>query len=221
MPPSNVLSVRRAFTPRAAGNMKDESRRRQAAEQLGLAMPLTLNQVHGVAIRLASDATAPGARADGWIADVPGVAVAVYVADCVPLYLWTDDGRAAGVFHAGWRGTAEGMARAAVAALGERLGARPAELRAETGPHIGACCYKVGPELEREFPASSFVRRGGDLYLDLAAETRRQLVEAGVPAGRIGPDAPCTCCRTEEYFSFRRDKQDARMLAIVATGGAA
>ncbi len=210
-----ALGLKHGFTTRRSGNMKDPDGRKAAALQLGLLPPLTLKQVHGVVI-LDAVAENAGLEGDGWILSTPGVAAAVYVADCVPLYLWSDDGRAAGVFHAGWRGTAKGMAKAAVAAFGDRLGIPASALSAATGPHIGACCYKVGAELEKDFPASSLIRRGGALYLDLAAETRRQLIAAGVPASNIGAPAPCTASNPDDYFSYRRDKQDARLLALLS-----
>lgn len=209
------LGLRHGFTTRRSGNMKDASRRREAAELLGLAEPLTLKQVHGIAIHDGAAVNA-GLEGDGWILSRPGVAVAVYVADCVPLYLWSADGKAAGVFHAGWRGTAKKMAQAAVSAFRERLGIPASRLSAATGPHIGPCCYKVGPDVEKEFPESSFVRRDGAVYLDLAAETRRQLIEAGVPAAGVGAPAPCTASHPDDYFSYRRDKQDARLLALLS-----
>ena len=211
----SALGLKHGFTTRRLGNMKDESRRREAARLLALPEPLTLRQVHGTTIRDATPANA-GLEGDGWILSEPGVAAAVYVADCVPLFLWSDDGKAAGVFHAGWRGTAQRMAQAAVAAFKDRLGVPASRLSAASGPHIGACCYKVGPELEKDFPASSLIRRDGAPWLDLGAETRRQLLEAGVPAGRIGAPAPCTASDADDYFSFRRDKQDARMLALLS-----
>lgn len=209
-----ALGLPHGFTTRKLGNMKDPDLRKKTAESIGLQAPLTLAQVHGTAIEAAAPENARK-EADGWIVSTPGVSVAVYVADCVPLYLWSDDGKAAGVFHSGWRGTAKGMPKAAVAAMTERLGVPAARLQAATGPHILACCYRVGAELEKSFPASSFVRRGGGLYLDLAADVRRQLTEAGVPAAAIGAPAPCTASNPDAYFSFRRDKQDARLLALL------
>jgi len=209
------LGLKHGFTTRRAGSMKPPESRAAAARLIGLAEPMTLKQVHGTTIHLAAPENA-GKEGDGWLIDRPGLAAAVYVADCVPLFLWSDDGKAAGVFHAGWRGTAKGMAKAAVAALRERLGVSASRLSAAAGPHAGPCCYKVGPELEREFPASSFVRRGGALFLDLAAETRRQLLEAGVPEANVAVAAPCTICRPDDYFSYRRDKQDARLLALLS-----
>ena len=55
-----------------------------------------------------------------------------------------------------------------------------AKLSAAAGPHIGACCFKVGSELEKDFAPYAFLRRDEGLHLDLAAVTRRQLLEAGL-----------------------------------------
>ncbi|MFI5347740.1 MAG: polyphenol oxidase family protein [Elusimicrobiota bacterium] len=214
-PRLTALGLKHGFTTRKSGNMKDVSRRREAAAQLGLPEPLTLKQVHGITIHDGTASNA-GLEGDGWILSKPGVTVGVYVADCVPLYLWSHDGKAAGVFHAGWRGTAKHMAKSAVAAFNDRLGIPASKLSAAMGPHIGPCCYKVGPELEKDFPESSFVRRDGAVYLDLAAETRRQLTESGVSAENIGAPAMCTASNPNELFSYRRDKQDARLLALLS-----
>ncbi len=214
-PRLSALGLRHGFTTRRSGNMKFPEKREAAAELLGLSEPLTLKQVHGTVIH---DATAEnaGLEGDGWLLSRRGLTVGVYAADCVPLFLWAEDGKAAGVFHAGWRGTAKKMALGAVAAFRDRLGIPASKLFAATGPHIGACCYKVGPEFLKDFPESSLSRRDGALWLDLAAETRRQLIEAGIPAERIGAPAPCTASNADDYFSFRRDKQDARMLALLS-----
>ncbi len=211
----SALGVRHGVTTRRLGDMKDPANRREAAVRVGLPEPMTLRQVHGERI-LAGAAENVGRDGDGWLVDKPGICVGVYAADCAPLFVWSDDGRAAGVFHAGWRGTAKGMAKAAVAAFAERLSIPASRLCAAIGPHIGPCCYRVGPEFEREFPAQSLRRRGGELYLDLGAENRRQLAEAGVDERRLGPTAACTACGRDDYFSFRRDKQDARMLAFLS-----
>ena len=214
-PRLTALGVKHAFTTRRAGSMKPPELRKETAEKLGMSAPLTLKQVHGIAIHEAKPENA-GLEGDGWIVSRPGVTVAVYTADCVPLFLWSDDGKAAGVFHAGWRGTEKKMAQAAVAAFRDRLGIPGSRLSAATGAHIMPCCFKVGEEFTKLFPAAVLIRRGESLYMDLAAETRRQLVEAGVPADKIGAPAPCTACHPEDYFSYRRDKQDARLLALLS-----
>ena len=213
----SALGLSHGVTTRKLGNMKDESKRRAATEALGLSGPVTLRQVHGTEIHQAVEATL-GAEGDGLLGGGrPELGFGVYVADCVPLFVWVEDGSSAGVFHAGWRGTAAGMARDAVRAFQGTL-ARPEDLHAAIGPHIGSCCYKVGGEVAACFPPSAFARRGADMYLDLAAETRRQLLEAGLDSDRVLTEAPCTVCNPDLFYSFRRDKQDARMLALLSAG---
>lgn len=196
--------------------MKEASQRVAASAVLELPDPLLLKQVHGIAIHRAAH-SANGLEGDGWTLGPgdEGLCVAVYVADCMPLYLWTDDGKYAGVFHAGWRGMAAGMPAKAVEALVER-GAKASRLQAAFGPHISVNVYKVGEDVENSFPESSFRRKGNDTYLDLDADARRQLEAAGVPARMIGPAAPCTLSNEDAYHSFRRQKDGARMLAFLS-----
>lgn len=215
-PRLSALGLKHGFTTRRLGDMKSPSKLSSAAALLGLPDPLTLKQIHGTTIHRAAH-SALGLEGDGWTLG-PGdesLNVAVYVADCMPLYLWTDDGQYAGVFHAGWKGMSAGMPARAVAALVER-GAKASRLQAAFGPHISAAVYKVGEDLENSFPASSFKRNGEELFLDLDSDARRQLIEAGVPAKMIGPAAPCTLSNPDAYHSFRRRKDGARMLAFLS-----
>lgn len=211
-----ALGLKHGFTTRRLGAMKESSQRDAASAVLELPHPLLLKQVHGIAIHRAAH-SANGLEGDGWTLGPgdEGLCVAVYVADCMPLYLWTDDGKYAGVFHAGWRGMAAGMPGKAVAALVER-GAKASRLQAAFGPHISVNVYKVGKELENSFPESSFRRNGNETYLDLDTDARRQLEAAGVPARMIGPAAPCTLSNEDAYHSFRRQKDGARMLAFLS-----
>jgi YfiH family protein len=196
--------------------MKEASQRDASAAVLELPHPLLLKQVHGIAIQRAAH-SADGLEGDGWTLGPgdEGLCVAIYSADCVPLYLWTDDGKYAGVFHAGWKGMALGMPGKAVEALVER-GAKASRLQAAFGPHISADVYKVSNELENSFPASSFVKKNGETYLDLDADARRQLIASGVPARMIGPAAPCTLSNPDSYHSYRRQKDGARMLSFLS-----
>lgn len=215
-PRLRALGLKHGFTTRRLGSMKAASERQAAAALLGLPDPLLLKQVHGVTIQRAAH-SAQGLEGDGWTLGPgeEGLCVAVYVADCMPLYLWTDDGEYAGVFHAGWRGMAAGMPAKAVEALVER-GAKASRLQAAFGPHISVNVYKVGQELENSFPADSFVKHGNETFLNLDADARRQLKAAGVREGAIGPAAPCTLSNPDAYHSFRRQKDGARMLALLS-----
>ena len=207
-------------TERSAGNMKDPAARAAALAKAGLGgLPAYfLRQAHGADIVRVGPSTPTDQtpEADGWITDSPDRVLCVFAADCTSLFVWDSDRRAVGVFHSGWKGTAAGMPREAAASFQRFFGIPADRLEARVGPRIGPCCYKVGAELEGRFRPESFRRSDAGLYLDLAAEARAQLVESGVPAGAISVDAGCTSCDNDRFFSFRREKQDCRMMAYAA-----
>ncbi|MEK7859263.1 MAG: peptidoglycan editing factor PgeF [Elusimicrobiota bacterium] len=212
------LGIRHGVTARTLGDMQHADRRRAALAGAGVVTEAHfLKQVHGTVIIDVPAASAPeaGAAADGWITASPKTALGVYAADCLPLFVWERRGRAAGVFHSGWRGTALGMPGKAVAAFSQRYGIEPRDLQAAVGPHIGPCCYKVGSDLEGRFRAESFSRDAGVLRLDLGAEARSQLLSAGLAEEDVSVSDACTSCQTQLLFSFRRDKTGSRMMAFL------
>lgn len=204
-------------TLRRLGDMKDPGRRAAALSAAGLArrFPMELRQVHGTAVWEAVAGRAERPEGDGWVCADRSVAPCVYVADCLPLFLWDKSGSVVGVFHAGWRGLAAGMPRSAVRAF-RRHGVGPGRLAASVGPHIGPCCYAVGPEVARRFRAGAL--HGG--RLDLGEEARLQLTESGVAPEDVAVSGACTACRGEELVSYRKEKLDFRMMAFVALGDA-
>lgn len=191
-----------------------------------------LDQVHGCSTFLvdeASRAAGGNPKADAQMTARTDVALAVKTADCVPILVADRQRRAVAAIHAGWRGTAQGMAPRLVAALRQRFGVEPGSLVAAIGPSIGACCYEVGPEVRAGFleagAASSpsersagwFTPGAGDrLHLDLWQANRDQLEEAGVPAESVHTARLCTACHRRWFFSYRREGARAgRMLAVI------
>jgi hypothetical protein len=178
------------------------------------------SQVHGrraVTIRRSPPAgeVLDAGQCDILATSLPGVALVVQTADCVPVALAAPD--AVATAHAGWRGTASNAAAAAVHALA-RLGCDPATLRAWLGPSIGPCCYEVGGEVAARF-AGQFLRATcqGRFRLNLAGVNRAQLEEAGVRADNISVHPSCTRCGGKKYASYRRDGSAAgRMVGLVA-----
>jgi polyphenol oxidase len=195
---------------------------RRLARALGLGeIPIVrATQVHGTEARRARESPPAGTVLDAGSCDIlvttlPGIALVVQTADCVPVILAGPN--AAGIAHAGWRGSARNAAGAAVEEM-SRLGAPPSALRAWLGPSIGPCCYEVGGEVAAQF-AGDFARRscGGRYTLDLRAVNRAQLAAAGVPATNISSHPACTRCSGETYASYRRDGAAAgRMITLVA-----
>lgn len=170
----------------------------------------------------------PG-EADVVVSTLPGVAVGVMTADCVPVLIAMDGGRVVAAVHAGWRGIAAGVMPSALEAM-SRFAARPGSARAVIGPHIGPCCYEVdAPVIERlrvrfsklvdsvKTPVSP-----GHWMLDLGALVRLELVRSRVKRANLGsfPDA-CTCCDAARFHSHRRDGARAgRLLHWIAASTA-
>jgi YfiH family protein len=146
--------------------------------------------------------------------NTPGSYLTIRTADCIPILLVDERLRAVAAVHAGWRGTAQGIAGVAVRALGERFQSRPQDLLAAIGPGICGKCYEVGPEVASQFGLA------GRVKLDLTEVNRRQLMDAGLDSSRIFANAPCTFCCPGEFHSWRRDHvKTGRMVAAVAIRG--
>jgi YfiH family protein len=191
-----------------------------------------MDQVHGcrtIVIGEASQAPRTLPTADGIASNRADVGLVVKVADCVPVLLADPKSGAVAAIHAGWRGTAQGIAIAAVETLARSFGSAASDLIAAVGPSIGPCCYEVGPEVRagfesavrgaatETFAAHWFSRGEGDrLQLDLWAANRDQLAIAGVPSASIHVARLCTACHLDRFFSFRREGANAgRLLAAI------
>jgi len=181
---------------------------------LGAAALATAGQVHGTrAVR--AEAAGLHADCDALVTTVPGLALAVTTADCLPI-AYAAPGAVA-VAHSGWRGTAGGMPRAALEAVCDAAGIGPDQVRVYLGPSIRSCCYEVGPEVIDQFPAAARFLRDGSQFLDLAAAARIDLAGAGVRAEHVFDLEECTACHPARYFSHRRDRGvTGRLWAVAA-----
>jgi YfiH family protein len=169
---------------------------------------VTTPQVHGKDVLVVDETTAPHAlsiRADILVSKTPGFLLMQRLADCVGMLLWHEWAGVVGVAHAGWRGTALGVAGRFVEAAAD-LGGEPDGLRVVVGPSIGPCCFEVGPEVVEQIPGAadaSTIGPRGRPHVDLWELNRRQLVAAGVPADRVDVAGACTRCQPDLYFSHR------------------
>lgn len=186
-------------------------------------------QIHSPRIEYVTPSNADADfECDGFLTDAPGVPIAVKSADCVPILLYEPDAGVAAAVHAGWRGTAAGIAGVAVERMC-RLGAKRDRIRAAIGPSICAGCFEVGDDFPDRFAdiastsphhrmrvgaagmISDFISRGGDgvLRCDLQSINERLLVLCGVHQRCIDVAGICTKERGGEFYSHRRDG-DAR-----------
>jgi polyphenol oxidase len=179
-------------------------------------------QVHGgdaLVLRRGDRLSGDLPPADIIVSDAPGTALVVCVADCVPLLLADPDTGAVAAAHAGWRGTAAGVAGLAVRVLQQEFGADPGRLMAAVGPSIGGCCYEVGAEVRDAFataghPVAEWFAPSGDRFrLDLWRATRDQLESAGVPPAQTRVAGLCTATHRDRFFSYRAEGPGTGRLA--------
>ena len=176
-----------------------------------------LRQVHGCAVATPPWSEPP--EADASFTDRMGSLLAIETADCLPILIVDPKNLRVAAVHAGWRGTAAGVAQAAVRSL-VAAGSAPEQLIASLGPAIGSCCYEVGSDVEEAFGESGarFFSPAptGKKHLDVAAANRAQLEEMGLPETGIDHVNLCTRCREDLFFSYRRDGASAgRMISVV------
>ena len=149
---------------------------------------------------------------DGLITDIPGIILATFYADCVPLYFVDVKNRAIGLSHSGWRGTVNRMGDATLQAMKDAFGTSSEDVIAAIGPSICQDCYEVGEEVAASFRESfpeeweyilKVGRETGKYQLDLQEANRRILINAGVLQQNIAVTDICTCCNKELLFSHR------------------
>lgn len=200
-PPFDTLNLGRSTEDDPAA-VAENRRRFVAALGLDPESVAAAGQVHGESVaRVEGPGLHPGC--DALLTRTPGVALAITAADCLPLLLVA--GGAVGAVHSGWRGTAAGAPRAALAELAGWLSVSPASVTVHVGPSIRSCCYVVGDEVASRFPAAAVLHGPAGKRLDLVAAARIQLEEAGVRPERIHVVDACTACDPLRYFSHRRD----------------
>jgi YfiH family protein len=194
-----------------------------------------LTQVHGrdvVTLRRGEPLPQGRPAADALVSDVPGIAVAVRAADCVPLLVAARAGWAVAAEHAGCRGSAARAAGAFVYAMRAAFSTNPSDLVVAIGPSIGPCCYEVGTDVVDAFAVAGHERylidrwftslpprRGSrerkPLHLDVAGANRDQLILAGVPEEQIFACGLCTAMHLDVLTSYRAETEKAGRIAGV------
>jgi YfiH family protein len=221
-----------AISSRSAGSMvysqtEESPARERFFRSLGLESRKVRSciQVHSRDVLNADNLGEARLKADGMVTGgAENLALAVTVADCLPVFLYDTDSGAFALLHSGWRGT--GIVLRALALMAERWGSRPEAAAALLGPCIRSCCYRVDGERARafeaefggpggEYPLGAVVREWEQtkrFSLNLQAANARLLANAGVRN-----IAWCNnCTYTDERLgSFRREGAAYTRMAAV------
>ncbi|WP_085508102.1 peptidoglycan editing factor PgeF [Thalassobacillus devorans] len=186
-------------------------------------------QVHGTEVAVVKRADGGrGAReqgssvknCDGLITNTPGLLLAAFFADCVPLYFHAPNAGWIGIAHAGWKGTVNGMAASMVEALINE-GASREDIHATIGPSISKKHYEVDQRVidnieDKYIKLVTEPRNDGKFLLDLRELNRLMLVGAGIKEQNIRITEHCTYEQEDVFFSHRRDNgKTGRMLGFI------
>lgn len=152
---------------------------------------------------------------DGLITNVPGLVLATFYADCVPLYFADPKKKVIGLSHSGWRGTVGKIGKKTVERMQEEYGCKPADIRAVIGPSICQSCYEVSLDVIEEFQRAFSEETWPLLYkknenekyqLDLWKANEIILKETGIVAEHLAVTDRCTCCNPSLLFSHRASR---------------
>jgi YfiH family protein len=171
---------------------------------------------------------------DGIVTDMPDALLTVFGGDCPPVYIIDPKRRAAGLVHAGWKGTLGKIPQVAIAQMTVKFGCDPADMYAAIGPGVCKDCYEMGDEVYDAF-ASQWSREdadailsrypamdaegneipGGKYHLDLREANRMTLLRAGVPADHIAVSNVCTMCNVDTFYSYRGRALENEQVAMM------
>ncbi len=169
-----------------------------------------MNQVHGNTVAIIEEVVDPAPTADALVTGIPGIALAVQVADCIPLLLASANSVAA--VHVGRRGLLNGVTESAIDVM-RAMGAD--EISAVIGPAICGDCYEVSADIFSEVtslhPATLSQSRTGAPALDLPAGLREILRSNSVSFTEEGG---CTL-EDSQLFSYRRDGVTGRQIGVI------
>lgn len=147
---------------------------------------------------------------DGLITNVPGIALATYYADCVPLYILDPVNKAIGLSHSGWKGTVNRIGENTLKLMNKNYGTNPKDIICCIGPSICQDCYEISEDVANEF-INEFGKNNKILYnkgngkyqLNLWESVKQVFLDAGVEYDNIYTTDICTCCNKDELFSHR------------------
>ena len=186
------------------------------------------HQIHKDGIRVVTSADAGKGLererdydADALITDIPGLALVIFTADCIPVLLYDPVRRVVGAAHAGWRSTALSIAEKTARRMEEIFGCRPEDLLAAIGPGISRCCFETHEDVPNAmlesigpaaFPYLESLPSGG-FRVDLKGLNAMSLTRAGLLPQHISVCEACTACQPDLFWSHRLTGEQRGSLA--------
>jgi polyphenol oxidase len=180
------------------------------------------NQVHGTTIinrsecdpSVNSRTLRKAESGDALITDAPGQSLVIQTADCQAVMIYDPVRKAVANIHSGWRGSIQNIIGLTVQAMIKEFNSDPKNLLTGIGPSLGPCCAEF-IHYRSEIPKAFWSYKNRADCFDFWAMSKDQLTEAGIPKNHIVSSNLCTRCRTDLFFSYRKDKSTGRFAAVL------
>ncbi len=156
---------------------------------------------------------------DALISNIEGSLLLMNFADCVPIILYSKKDNTGAIVHAGWRGTAAKILKKTVNRIKQEYNIKASDITALIGPAIGKCCFETDENvfkqiIDNDSLVKFYEKKSDKYYIDLKLLNNHQLLSEGVE--NIDICAYCTCCMSDIFFSYRKEKgMTARHSAIL------
>ena len=196
--------------------------RARIADTLAAGTMTYLDQVHGCEIALIDQHQNSGKtsvdgrpiRADAAVTNLTDHYLVIQVADCQPVLMYEPTRRVVANVHSGWRGSIGNIIGRTVDAMVRHFRCRPDRIQAAIGPSLGPCCAEF-INYKTEIPEKFWTYRATNNHFDFWAISSDQLIDAGVPKKNIASSQACTRCRTDDFYSYRAEKNTGRFAAVI------
>lgn len=153
---------------------------------------------------------------DALITNEKNLYLAISIADCIPVFLYSPDKKVAAGIHSGWKGTEYKISQKVIQRMINKYGVNPSEIVAYIGPGISVENYEVSKEVVEKFNPSSYKLENGKYFLDLKKDIYEQLTSAGLKEENIEVTSHCTFRDKELFHSHRREKGlTGRMFGVI------
>ncbi|MEA3370637.1 MAG: peptidoglycan editing factor PgeF [Campylobacterota bacterium] len=180
-----------------------------------------MKQIHSDIVHLinAEDNFTNPPTCDALITDRPNTPLMVMVADCSAILFYDDTQKVIAVAHAGRQGAFKNIVKNVINSFEKDFNSLTDDIHVVIGASIGECCYEVGAEIYKEAQELeleyAMIKKESAYYLDVSKILQTQLLESGVKKEHIEISKECTCCKNEEYFSYRADGKTGRFCGVI------
>ncbi len=171
----------------------------------------TLSQIHSNIVHICDSSFINGIEGDGLITDESDHGIAVFTADCVPIFLFDKNKKVISAVHSGWMGTYSEIVLTSLNMFLKNYNSSIEDIVIYIGPHNMKCCYEVGDDLREKFSSHHKFKDKKDVFynnnLNLLECIKISLTSSGILSENIHVIDYCTYCSEDiKFYSYRRNR---------------